>query len=451
MIKNINQKNRNNELISLIRTNNVEITKKFIIDNVINIDEVDCEEHPLIFALKNGASDSLIQLLISLCKNINFELNNGETPLSIALSFKRITIAKALIDKGFDINYINKYKENTLIFLIKVDEISRISLFFLLNSNIDINMKDEDGRNALMYAVDNQKLELIKDILEHYIMDNKFIINLLLMKKQQISSSSDNLSKRINKEYKKINIDEMDNEGNSAFLLACDHRNEKIINLLLKFGANVNALDAFKETPLMQSCRNGNFIRSQYLIQYGASIKMTDFFLNTPLALACKYGHYEIAELLLKNGANINARNINGDTPMNLSCISLFFDPEHKTYRIVKLLLEYGANVNIPNKNKSTPLTLASEAGEKRIVEMLLKHGANVNTMDNDGDSPLTLAREGHFNDIEELLIKYGAKLWLNKKKLIFAIVLLYLYIFYFLQNINIINKHSKKLTTQYF
>jgi len=449
MINNISQKN--NELITLIQTNDVEITKKFIIDNVINIDEIDKEEHPLIFALKNGISDSIIQFLISLCKNLNFELNNGETPLSIALSFKKISIAKKLLDNGFDINYINKYKENALIYLMKVDEISRLSLSFLLNNNIDINVKDEDGRNALMYAVENDKLQLVKDILEFYIMDNKFIINLLLMKKQQIKSSCSYLSKRINKEYKKINIDDTDDEGNSALLLACDHRNEKIINLLLKFGANVNARDIYGETPLLRTCKDGNYLRAQYLIQYGANIKVTDFFLNTPLALACKYGHSEIAELLLKNGANINVRNSNGDTPINLSCISLFFDPENKTYNIVKLLTEHGADVNIPNKNKSTPLTLASEAGEKGIVEILLKHGANVNTIDKDGDSPLTLAREGHFNDIEELLIKYGAKLWLNKKKLLLAFVLLYLYVFYFLQNINIINRRSKKLTTQYY
>ncbi|KAL6633133.1 ankyrin [Neocallimastix sp. 'constans'] len=392
-------------------------------------------ENPLIFAIRSGISDSIIKLLITHTKEINFETSNGETPLTNRS-------CRNTHYNGFNINYLNKNEENALIYLIKNNKISKISLSFLLNNNIGINVKDIQTKNALMYSVESQKPNLVKDILDYYIMDNKFIINLLMMKQQNIKVSNDYLSELINKELKRININEQDDYGNSALLIACGQPNEQIVRLLLKFGADVDTRDN----------DDGNLERVQCLIEYGADINATDTFSGTPLIVACEYGQYEIVKFLLENGADINSVNANGDKPIHVACLvedrkitellmehgkntygstllmtsvnnenvemvklllelninninekngegktALFFATENKNYEIVKLLLEHGADVNIPNNHKSTPLTLASEDGKK--------------ILDNDGDSSLKLAKEGHFKEIEELLLEYGAKL----------------------------------------
>jgi len=100
-----------------------------------------------------------------------------------------------------------------------------------------------------MYSVESQKPNLVKDILDYYIMDNKFIINLLMMKQQNIKVSNDYLSELINKELKRININEQDDDGNSALLIACGQPNEQIVRLLLKFGADVDTRDNDGDTP----------------------------------------------------------------------------------------------------------------------------------------------------------------------------------------------------------
>jgi len=100
-----------------------------------------------------------------------------------------------------------------------------------------------------MYSVESQKPNLVKDILDYYIMDNKFIINLLMMKQQNIKVSNDYLSELINKELKRININEQDDYGNSALLIACGQPNEQIVRLLLKFGADVDTRDNDGDTP----------------------------------------------------------------------------------------------------------------------------------------------------------------------------------------------------------
>ncbi|ORX43367.1 ankyrin [Piromyces finnis] len=446
-----NSKNsKNNDLLTIIRTNNIEVIKEYINENVVNIDEIKISENPLIFAIKNNISDSIIKFLISNIKQINFELNNGETPLTAALSHNKLKIAEDLINNGFNINYMNIYTENALIYLIKNNQISRESLSFLLNNNIDINIKDEDDRNALMYAVENELFLIVKDILEYYIMDNKFIINLLLLKQKRIKSSTKFLTKIIKHEFNKLHINDIDEEGNSAFLLACDNSDEETIKLLLKYGTNINLYDDFGYTPLLQSSCEGNVKRVQYLIKYGANINATDDYYNTSLTLACQNGHFEVVDILLKNGANVNVKNINGDTPINVACFALYVSSDNNYHKIIKLLLVYNADVNISNNDNSTPLTLASEIGEKKIVELLLEHGANVNIINDDGDSPLTLARKGHYNEIEELLIKYGAQIWINKKKIIIAIIFLYLYISYFIQNIILSKNHTKNVIKRY-
>lgn len=246
---NLSSSSVSNELLFLIKTNNIEAIKEFINGHVVKIDEVDSDENPLIFAIRSGISDSIIKLLITHTKEINFETSNGETPLTVALEFKRIEVAETLISNGFNINYLNKNEENALIYLIKNNKISKISLSFLLNNNIDINVKDIQTKNALMYSVESQKPNLVKDILDYYIMDNKFIINLLMMKQQNIKVSNDYLSELINKELKRININEQDDDGNSALLIACGQPNEQIVRLLLKFGADVDTRDNDGDTP----------------------------------------------------------------------------------------------------------------------------------------------------------------------------------------------------------
>lgn len=52
-----------------------------------------------------------------------------------------------------------------------------------------------------------------------------------------------------------------DREGNTALILAAVNGQDKIVDLLIQKGADVNAVNKHNETALMWSAWNGNFWR----------------------------------------------------------------------------------------------------------------------------------------------------------------------------------------------
>jgi ankyrin repeat protein len=58
---------------------------------------------------------------------------------------------------------------------------------------------------------------------------------------------------------------------------------------------------------------------AQQLLRYGADVHAVEADGETPLHLAAYYGHLLVTELLLKCGANIDDRNEEGETPFDLA------------------------------------------------------------------------------------------------------------------------------------
>lgn len=84
--------------------------------------------------------------------------------------------------------------------------------------------------------------------------------------------------------------------------------NVKLIELLLKHGADVNVFDTtFELSPLMFACHYGNIDLVKVLLENGACVNSSTKGLGlTALFFAVQNGHYEIADLLLANGALVN-------------------------------------------------------------------------------------------------------------------------------------------------
>ena len=88
------------------------------------------------------------------------------------------------------------------------------------------------------------------------------------------------------------------------------------------------------------------------LLKHGASVNARDTLNNTVLHLSCFHFIPKIVRTLLKAGADINARNIYGDTPLHIAATS-------GSYELVKLLVKHGANQNARNKFGQLPYEIA--------------------------------------------------------------------------------------------
>ena len=167
-----------------------------------------------------------------------------------------------------------------------------------------------------------------------------------------------------------------------------------IINLLIKYGADVNKEIGNGSTPLDYASINRNIEIVKTLLSSGADINK-----GNPLYYASRNGNFEVAKLLIDSGADMN--NELYSTPLDIAS-----DIGH--HDIVKLLINSGADVNKKSK-KNTPLYTASSRGRVKIVELLIISGAIVNEESHDNETPLfTATKHGHFDTVK-LLVNSGA------------------------------------------
>jgi ankyrin repeat protein len=122
--------------------------------------------------------------------------------------------------------------------------------------------------------------------------------------------------------------------------------------LLLENGANVNVVTgSWGITPLHSAASNGNSAETaQLLIDYGADMEARDGSGATPLVRAANNrnnGYAPVAEVLLKNGADVNAFDRKGMTPFHYAVGNGHVD-------VVHILIEYGANMLIVSNDCRT-------------------------------------------------------------------------------------------------
>lgn len=177
-------------------------------------------------------------------------------------------------------------------------------------------------------------------------------------------------------------------------------RDPAIISLLVRAGADVNALDDSGGSPLhaaAQSADEPAMILA--LAEAGAELDVWVPGIHspygwTPLHFAVeRNGNAAVAAALIEAGADIHARQNDGPTPLH----------DAETAEAVALLLSAGADVEAratylgwrqPNGRDMTPLHVAAKRGNAAVFMALLEAGADPTALDIEGKTPLDHARE---------------------------------------------------------
>jgi ankyrin repeat protein len=149
---------------------------------------------------------------------------------------------------------------------------------------------------------------------------------------------------------KKVNLDILDENENTALCIAATAGRADVVDALLKAGARVDQPNGIGVTPLMLAARNG---------------------------------HGDLAQVLLAAGANQGAIDERGRS----------------------LLLDGGAALNARDlKSGHTALMAAALSGHDEVVTALLVAGADITLKDNDGETAQRLAELSQHPSTAELL-----------------------------------------------
>ncbi len=173
--------------------------------------------------------------------------------------------------------------------------------------------------------------------------------------------------------------------------IACAEGHAKIVRYLVALGADVNASDDIQQSPLHLLCGHDDPDTVEYLLKHRANVMVYDQHGRTPLYIACEQKQEKIAALFLAFGANVNTPDELGRTPLHIAT-------QTNNFTLMRLLFEYRADPNIPRFNGQTPLHHACSQANSQLINMLLDNGADYRAVDVFGRLALQFALDNYLD-----------------------------------------------------
>lgn len=222
--------------------------------------------------------------------------------------------------------------------------------------------------------------------------------------------------------------------SDSVMLLEAAARNDidEVRRLLMK-GVSPDSTNEDGLTALHQCCIDDNEEMMKLLIEYGANVNAEDSEKWTPLHAAATCGHLHLVRYLISRGSNLLAVNADGNMPYDICEDEAALDyiegemarrgvtqelidetrasTELQMLRDLKQMAAEGRDLEAYDHQGATPLHIAAANGYLRVVECLLDHNVATNVKDNDDWQPVHAAACWGHLEVLELLVHHGADL----------------------------------------
>jgi ankyrin repeat protein len=206
------------------------------------------------------------------------------------------------------------------------------------------------------------------------------------------------------------NIEATDQFGNRPLFLAAGQGHGNLVDVLLRMKPNLEAENEDGQTALMAAADGGHKSTVFRLLEQGADPEKLERHGETALISAIRKGHEStILVLLSKPVSSIEKWDRFGETALIAACQK---SRENASMNgIVLRLLESGANVNNQGRKGKGPLHWAVEERNIILIKLLLDRGANVDHEDSNSNTPLFYAAETGMTDVAMPLLDHGANM----------------------------------------
>ncbi|XP_046566195.1 serine/threonine-protein phosphatase 6 regulatory ankyrin repeat subunit A-like [Haliotis rubra] len=401
-------------------------------------------------AAKNECMECVKLLLPE--SNVNAQDSDGNT----ALHFSSLSdephsheVIQALLEKGADVRIKNKKGETPLHCAARKKCMECVELLLPL---LSVNAQDGDGNTPLLCNFLSAKPHshkvlqaLLKNGADAGIKNKKGETPLHCAAREKCMECVESL-------LPDSDVNAQDVDGNTPLLcnfLSAKRHSHKVIQALLKKGADVRIKSKKGETPLHCVARKKCMECVELLVRL-SDVNAQDSDGDTPLLcnfLSAKPHSYKVLQALLEKGADVRIKNKKGQTPLHcaarnkcMECVELlvrlsdvnaqdsdgdtpllcnFLSAKPHSHKVLQALLEKGADVRIKNKKGQTPLHCAARNKCMECVELLVPL-SDVNAQDSDGDTPLLcnfLSAKPHSHKVLQALLEKGADVRIKNKK----------------------------------
>lgn len=347
----------------------------------------------------------------------------------------RQTIAKALIEKGADINRQN-FEGETLLHLAASGNDSAM-VKTLIDANAKINIKNTLGKTPLMLALEKKRISIAETLIK-----NGADLSVTDRQKRNILHyfapvvEANKLISSV--PLQGINIDAKDENGNTPLLTAAESSRWNNVDLFLSMRANVNISNRVGKTPLLLAGEKGNLSAAKSLIEKGADVTKADISGMSLLHYLASNKNKAAVSLIsdaISRGAPVNAKSSSGSSPIgiaiadaNTAAFNAFLEAgadkdflelnttplamfayEKKRKEMSKTLIEKGADIKKASTNGKTILHLASAQDDWQFINFLFNYNPDINARDAGGITPLLDAIDKSAIRSAGILIKKGA------------------------------------------
>lgn len=202
-------------------------------------------------------------------------------------------------------------------------------------------------------------------------------------------------------------IDDVDDEGNTALLVATRKNQVESVAELLRNGADYSVQNRFNMTAMTLAVRGGFAGVIELLRKRSCPMHLPTGF--SALFEAVRLGHADVVNLLLQDPAVlVDEVNLIQETPLVVAARA-----GHE--EVARTLILHSADIEHRAMHDVTPLMAAAEVGARSIATLLLNKNAKVNAQDDKTMTALHYATRHNHLDVVRLLLEFGATAFSNR------------------------------------
>lgn len=302
--------------------------------------------------------------------DVNASDSDNITALHLAARYDKHAVITFLVEAGADIEAENFMGWTPL--RTAVENESWAAMGALLRLGADRNTVDGKGRTVLHFAAERGLFPAIASLIT--------------------SGANTDLRCQVG-----------DNQF-AALDLAASQGQLRSLRTLLKYGADVNAVDALESTALHAAARNDQKEAIHVLADGGGDTEAADSLGCTPLHIAALRNATSAVVALLEHNADTSKANNDERTPLHLSA-------EFGHVSASAALMAAGADITLRcEDNEPSALDIAAAAGKVDVLKEMMDYGADVNSVDSDGRTPLVIAVASNEAGAVDVLAEAGAR-----------------------------------------
>eukprot|EP00762_Andalucia_godoyi_P005794 ANDGO_07019.mRNA.1 Ankyrin repeat len=348
-----------------------------------------------------------LNLVFPLVKN-QTELvdNDGRTPLHVCGLSGNIACAQLLLESHAQLDVKDDHGRTPLFYAVLTNQVAMVK-FLLLEQKANPNSRDLQGQTPIFWSTKLGFKEITEMLLERNASvnwkddDGRICLHWAAsafdsarMNSSQLSESAFHaqidLVQTLVKQYR-AEVNSGDKAKATPLHSAClvdGPLQCKMVKALLDVGADKDAQDADKRTPVAYAASLGFIESMAVLLEAGAECNVPDLSGKSPLFWACARGHRACVARLIDSGIMLGTKDEEGRT-------ALFWACRYGSLDIVRLLINAGASVHVRDKNGCTCLFWAVLDGHWEVCEFLLStQHPKLHIRDNGGKTLLHYAAQ---------------------------------------------------------